>query len=293
MMLLDFRWIVAAFWVALGVLCDRATRVASGKPGKRSILLLPMLMAVGVGLTLINTRAVMEALFGREKRLRAHAEICHRRHAAEAHGGEENTSAGAVGCRISSWPAGRISSTCAGSRFPLSNYPTLPFLALFVGGYYWAGFGTLYQEYQDRLRYNRQTRLEIRKQHGKLELSPQLIREAVRADQAGWRHRTARDDFRGGIDERAGSQGFSEMRELSARRRAFKIRGASNLILSLSERRALPSAWSHFLPAINAQATAIAAETCRDIGATIVDAAEDAPAIEGWNLREPLGAAQS
>ena len=42
------------------------------------------------------------------------------------------------------------------------NYPTLPFLLLFVCGYYWAGFGTLYQEYQDRLRYNRQTQPGIR-----------------------------------------------------------------------------------------------------------------------------------
>jgi hypothetical protein len=41
------------------------------------------------------------------------------------------------------------------------NYPTLPFLLLFVCGYYWAGFGTLWQEYQDRLRYNRQHRLEF------------------------------------------------------------------------------------------------------------------------------------
>jgi len=32
-------------------------------------------------------------------------------------------------------------------------------LSLFVGGYYWAGFGTLYQEYQDRQRYNRQHKL--------------------------------------------------------------------------------------------------------------------------------------
>jgi hypothetical protein len=40
-----------------------------------------------------------------------------------------------------------------------SNYLTLPFLGLFVGGYYWVGFGTLYQEYQDRLRHNRQRQL--------------------------------------------------------------------------------------------------------------------------------------
>jgi hypothetical protein len=41
------------------------------------------------------------------------------------------------------------------------NYPSLPFLTLFVGGYFWAGFSTLYQEHRDRLRYNRQQRLEF------------------------------------------------------------------------------------------------------------------------------------
>ena len=40
-----------------------------------------------------------------------------------------------------------------------NNFLTLPFLTLFVGGYYWAGFGTLYQEYQDRLRHQRQHKL--------------------------------------------------------------------------------------------------------------------------------------
>ena len=39
------------------------------------------------------------------------------------------------------------------------NYLSLPFLLLFVGGYFWAGFGTLYQEYQGRLRWLRQERL--------------------------------------------------------------------------------------------------------------------------------------
>ena len=42
-----------------------------------------------------------------------------------------------------------------------SNYLSLPFLALFVGGYYWAGFGTLYQEYQDLRRHIRQQSLEF------------------------------------------------------------------------------------------------------------------------------------
>ena len=36
------------------------------------------------------------------------------------------------------------------------NFFSIPFLALFVFGYYWAGFGTLYQEYQGHLRWLKQ-----------------------------------------------------------------------------------------------------------------------------------------
>jgi hypothetical protein len=32
----------------------------------------------------------------------------------------------------------------------------VPFLLLFVGGYYWAGFTTLWAEYQGRVRWQRQ-----------------------------------------------------------------------------------------------------------------------------------------
>jgi hypothetical protein len=42
------------------------------------------------------------------------------------------------------------------------NFPSIPFLSLFVGGYYWAGFGTLYQEYQGRLRWLRERGLELK-----------------------------------------------------------------------------------------------------------------------------------
>ena len=42
------------------------------------------------------------------------------------------------------------------------NFLAIPFLLLFVGGYYWAGFGTLYQEQQGRLRWLKQRRLELK-----------------------------------------------------------------------------------------------------------------------------------
>jgi hypothetical protein len=39
------------------------------------------------------------------------------------------------------------------------NFFSIPFLGLFVVGYYWAGFGTLYQEHQSHLQWLRQQKL--------------------------------------------------------------------------------------------------------------------------------------
>jgi hypothetical protein len=41
------------------------------------------------------------------------------------------------------------------------NFLSLPFLLLFVFGYYWAGFSTLYQEHQSRLRWLKARNLEL------------------------------------------------------------------------------------------------------------------------------------
>ena len=41
----------------------------------RALLYLPFLMALGIGLTITNTRAVLEALVGKQIRIRAHSEI--------------------------------------------------------------------------------------------------------------------------------------------------------------------------------------------------------------------------
>ena len=50
-------WSISLFYVV-------AQRELYPKHWKRTLLMLPMLMAVGVGLTIINTRAVLEAIFG-------------------------------------------------------------------------------------------------------------------------------------------------------------------------------------------------------------------------------------
>ena len=121
--------------------------------------LLPMLMAVGVGLTIVNTRAVMEALFGVQSGFVRTA-----KYAIEGRPVNLETKKYR---RKSGWlPYFEIG---VGTYFLLMvayavetyNFLAIPFLSLFVAGYYWAGFGTLYQEYQGRLRWMEQRQLEL------------------------------------------------------------------------------------------------------------------------------------
>jgi cellulose synthase/poly-beta-1,6-N-acetylglucosamine synthase-like glycosyltransferase len=159
MMLLDFPLIVASFW-SLSAFYVIAQRELHPKTWRRSILMLPMLMAVGVGLTLINTRAVLEALFGVKSGF-----VRTPKYAIE--GNQAKRIVTKKYKRRSGWLP--YFELACGTGFlymcwfaiSTYNYPTLPFLLLFVGGYYWAGLGTLYQEYQDQLRHNRLRRLEF------------------------------------------------------------------------------------------------------------------------------------
>jgi hypothetical protein len=124
--------------------------------------MLPLLMAVGVGLTIVNTRAVLEALFG--------VQTAFARTAKYAIGDRPVNLEVKKYRRRSGWlPYAEI---LVGTYFAAMvvfaiqtyNFFSIPFLLLFVCGYYWAGFGTLYQEYQGRLRWLRQQRLALARQ---------------------------------------------------------------------------------------------------------------------------------
>jgi cellulose synthase/poly-beta-1,6-N-acetylglucosamine synthase-like glycosyltransferase len=156
MMLLDFPLIVFSFW-SISAFYVIAQRELHPKNWTRTFYLLPMLMAVGVGLTLINTRAVLEALFGVKSGF-----VRTPKYAIE--GTQQKRMVKKYKSRSGWLPYFELA---VGSYFlymcwfaiETNNFLTLPFLTLFVGGYYWAGFGTLYQEYQDRLRHQRRHKL--------------------------------------------------------------------------------------------------------------------------------------
>jgi amino acid transporter len=159
MVFIDLPLIMAAFW-SISAFYVVAQRELYPKNWKRSILLLPVLMAVGVALTVINTRAVMEALFG--------VTTAFVRTPKYAIGDRQvNLDNKKYRRRSGLLPYIEIA---VGTYFVLMivfaidtyNFFSIPFLLLFVAGYYWAGLGTLYQEQQSRLRWLKQRRLELK-----------------------------------------------------------------------------------------------------------------------------------
>ena len=141
--------------VDFGVLRDRASRAFSPKTWKRAFLFLPALMAAGVALTIINSRAVLEALCGYQTGFA--------RTPKYAIGGQQKVHLENIQYRRrSGWLP--YAEVLVGTFFLAMvvfaiesfNYLAVPFLLLFVGGYYWAGFTTLWAEYQGRVRWQRQ-----------------------------------------------------------------------------------------------------------------------------------------
>jgi cellulose synthase/poly-beta-1,6-N-acetylglucosamine synthase-like glycosyltransferase len=155
MVFVDLPLIIASFW-SIAAFYVVAYRELHPHHWKRSVYLLPMLMAVGVALTIINTRAVLEALAG----IRS-AFVRTPKYAIE--GAPVNLEHKKYRPKSGWLPYIEFAT---GSYFVYMiafaidtyNWFAVPFLALFTSGYYWAAFTTLYQEHRTRLRWMRERR---------------------------------------------------------------------------------------------------------------------------------------
>jgi len=155
MVFLDLPLIVASFW-SISAFYVLAQRELHPHSWKRTFFLLPALMAVGVGLTVINTRAVFEALLGvRSGFVRTPKYAIDKQSPALAAASYRRKSGWLPFIEIA---IGTYFVGMSVFAIDVDNYFALPFLLLFVGGYYWAGFSTLIQEYRDRLRASRARR---------------------------------------------------------------------------------------------------------------------------------------
>ena len=159
MLFLDLPLIIASFW-SLSAFYVIAQKELHPQDWKRSILFLPMLLAVGVALTVINTRAVLEALFGIQSAFVRTPKFAISERRVNLESKKYRRKSGwlpFIEIAIGTYFVGMI-----GFAVSTYNFPSIPFLSLFVAGYYWAGFGTLYQEYQGRLRWLRERGLELK-----------------------------------------------------------------------------------------------------------------------------------
>lgn len=150
---IDMPLIIASFW-SIWLFYVIAQREIYPKTWKRSILFLPALMAAGVALTIINAKAVLEALVGYQ--------TAFARTAKYAIGGQQKVKLANVEYRRrSGWLpyleiiAGTFFAAMIYYAIDSYNYLAIPFLLLFVGGYYWAAFTTLWDEYQGKLAFER------------------------------------------------------------------------------------------------------------------------------------------
>jgi hypothetical protein len=148
MVFLDLPLIVATF-LSLGLFYVLAQQELYPKGWKRALFLLPALLAAGVGLTIVNTRGVLEAFFGVPSSFTRTPKFALGK--ASAHAARLNYR------RRSGWlpfleiAIGTYFLAMVAYAIDSFNFCALPFLLLFVVGYYWAGFGTLRHELRDRL----------------------------------------------------------------------------------------------------------------------------------------------
>jgi cellulose synthase/poly-beta-1,6-N-acetylglucosamine synthase-like glycosyltransferase len=161
MVFLDLPLIAASFW-SISLFYVIAQRELYPKTWKRSVLMLPMLMSVGVGLTIINTRAVLEALFGVQTAFARTPKYAIGDRPVNLEVKKYRRRSGMLPYLEIAFGTYFLAMVIFAIR--TYNFFSIPFLALFVFGYYWAGFITLYQEHQGRLRFLKQQKLALARQ---------------------------------------------------------------------------------------------------------------------------------
>ena len=159
MVMIDLPLIIASFWSISAFYVVAHTELFP-KDWKKAIMFLPVLIAAGVALTLSNAKAVMEALVGYQ--------TAFARTPKYAVQGAQKSAAKTAEVKYrarSGWLP--YAELLVGSYFVYMvifaidtfNFFAIPFLLIFVGGYYWAGFTTLYQEWQNKLAWQRARKL--------------------------------------------------------------------------------------------------------------------------------------
>jgi len=152
MLLIDVP-LFGASTASIAVFYALSQRVLYPKTWKKCLLYLPMLMAIGIGLTVTNSKAVMEAIFGVQSAFVRTPKF------AVAKKGEKSKAnkyrkrlklAPYIELLLGAWFMAAILYT-----FTNHNFFTAPFLILFVVGFWYTGFMSIFQGRFDRFKFGR------------------------------------------------------------------------------------------------------------------------------------------
>ncbi|MCX6613867.1 MAG: glycosyltransferase [Acidobacteria bacterium] len=150
MLLIDFPLIIANF-VSLTAFYLIAQREIDPVGWKRTIWFMPALMAAGVALTISNTKAVLEALFGIQTSFARTAKYNLSDKKVKLEQVEYRRKSGWL--PFAEIAMGTVFAAMVYYCIESLNLLSIPFLMIFVSGYYWAGFTTLWQEYQGLMQF--------------------------------------------------------------------------------------------------------------------------------------------
>ena len=158
MVLIDLPLIMASFW-SISAFYLMAQRELFPKTWKRTVFFLPALMAAGVALTVSNTRAVLEALAGVQTAFARTPKYAIGEKTAKAAMAKYRSRSGWL--PYAELTIGTYFLAMVAFAIDTYNFISIPFLMLFVTGYFWAGFTSLYEDYRGRIQWRRQRRLEL------------------------------------------------------------------------------------------------------------------------------------
>ena len=149
MLLIDFPLFTASTF-SIAVFYVMSERELFPRTWKKTVLYLPLLMAIGIGLTVTNTKAVMEALFGIKS-----AFVRTPKYRVAQKGEKSQAAKYRKRLKLAPWIElllGFYFFLCILYTFSNQNYFTAPFLILFVVGYWYTGLMSLLQGRFERWR---------------------------------------------------------------------------------------------------------------------------------------------
>ena len=146
MLLIDVPLFTASTF-SIAVFYVMSERELYPKTWKKTIVYLPLLMAVGIGLTVTNTKAVMEALFGIKS-----AFVRTPKYRVAQKGEKSQAAKYRKRLKLTPWIEMLLGFYFFLCIFSNQNYFTAPFLILFVVGYWYTGLMSLLQGRFERWR---------------------------------------------------------------------------------------------------------------------------------------------